>query len=297
MNPGVLAARYLSAGNGAALGAGVGAIAGGLRSPQEGGSRLRGALGGAARGAVVGAAAGGLGRGYQDTRLLNPGMSAVGAVGGTAKRMGQGISNFGKRQVYGVTGRGDPNAIGMAGNATSGRKIDLLERRRDHALRGSPSKDHMAIRQKAEATIAGERRSGVASQELQDAGVTSIPGIAKGLMSKDKRGLALRAMGKSLTAGPGGLAMGLGVPVAMSAPSLAKGDESATGGLTTGQKVRNLGLNVASGAALGGLPIVSQAVMGTGIDAVLSRIGKRRADPKAPQPIRHSLYAPPGATQ
>jgi hypothetical protein len=269
------------------MGAGVGAAAGGLRTPAEGDSRLRGMASGALRGAALGGAAGALGRGMRDTRLLSSTpLSAAQTVTGTAKRMGEGLANFGRRQVHGLTGAGNHDAIGMAGNATSARKAGLLEKRmKDELAHARTPTARARIEQQGQASMLAERTEGARSQVLADAGVTNLPGMARALTDKNKRGLALRAMGRSMVDGPGGLIGSVGVPTALALPGIMKGDERATGGLSTGQKVRNYGVNLATGAALGGLPMIPQMVAGTAVDAGLRRLGARS---KQTQPLVRS---------
>lgn len=234
-------------------------------------------LTGALRGGALAGGAAALGRGYRDTRLLNPAMGAGSAVVGTAKRIGGGLANFGKRQIHGLTGAFDRDAIGMAGNASAAKKVDLLGRRTADELKHAPTARHAGIQKAHDAAVKGTLEEGRGSQALADAGITTLPGIAKSLSSSKTRGTALRAMGKSVTDGSGGVAMSLGVPLAMAAPSLAKGDETATGGMSMGKKVRNIGINAATGAAFGGLPIIPQLATGIATDYGLGRIAKARA--------------------
>lgn len=276
MNPGVAAARFLTASPGrtALIGAGVGAAANALRAaPGEsrGAAAFRGALAG---GALAGGAAG-VGRAYRDTRLLRPDLRTGAAVGATAKRLGAGVANFGKRQVHGLTGAFDHDAIGMAGNATAARRAELLGARMGDELKHAPAGRADAVRKSYQGQIAGTLQEGRASQSLADAGITTVPGIARSLWGSKTRGSALRAMGRSITDGPGGAALSLGAPAALAAPSLLRGDESAAGGLTRGQKARNLGINVATGAAFGGLPLAAQMAAGIGTDIAVGRLGRR----------------------
>lgn len=266
MNP-LQIARYMTQSplRGAAIGAGVGAASAAVQKNEDGSrkSLLRGAV----RGAAVGGVASGLGRAYRDTRLLNPGASAVGAVGQTASRIGTGIANFGRRQLHGFTGRGNADAIGMHGVAHSGKKIDLLQRRLADDIKHAPQAEG-ALRKSFEAEAAGLRRSGEQAQQLRDAGLSTIPGAAKALWNPESRGSALRAMGRTMAggAGAGGLALSVGLPVALQAPSLLKGDESATGGPTLKRKMLGLGGSMAAGAMTAGLPIVPQIVAGSALD-------------------------------
>lgn len=242
-------------------------------------------MGGAVAGGLAGGAVGGFGRGMLDTRLLaGKPLTDMQAAGGTLRRMGTGLTNFAKRQVHGVTGHFDPNEIGMAGNRTSATRVELLNKRKAHELSRAAPKAHAGIEEQYGKEIAGELKSGRESQRLQDAGVQSLHGIGKALATPGRRGEAFKAMGRSLVYGSGGPTMALAAPALMYGPSLARGDETDIGGQSVGQKVRGLGFNLASGAALGGLPIMTQMVAGTGIDAAARRLGSLRRRP-TPTPL------------
>lgn len=108
------------------------------------------------------------------------------------------------------------------------------------------------------------------------AGITNLPGIAKGLVRQPKE--TLKAVGReALSGGRTGLALGVGVPVALAAPDLAHGDESAQGGRSLRQKVVNLGSGIVGGTLTAGVPVVPQLIGSTGIDVVSNRVlGGRR---------------------
>lgn len=109
------------------------------------------------------------------------------------------------------------------------------------------------------------------------AGITNLPGLARGLSQRPKE--TLKAVGReALSGGKAGLAFGVGVPVALSVPDLAHGDESAYGGRTMRQKVVNLGSGIVGGTLTAGVPFVPQLVGSTGIDVVSGRLlaGKKR---------------------
>lgn len=278
------AARFLATSpmRTAAIGAGIGAAARGMQAPTDGRTRIQNMMSGAWRGGVAGGAVGLAGRGMLDTRLLHKGpqpLSAVGTVTGTLRRAGQGLSNFGKRQIHGVTGHFDPNEIGMSGVEASRQKARLLELRARDQIAHAPAARHAALREAADKEIGAEMKSGWQSQELMDAGITNLRGIGRGLMTPGRRLATAKAMGKSLVHGPGGPMATMGLPALMSAPSLAKGDESATGGQTVGQKLRGLGMGLATGAAFGGMPVLPGMAAGIGTEAVLSRLRRR------PQPV------------
>jgi hypothetical protein len=108
-------------------------------------------------------------------------------------------------------------------------------------------------------------------------GITSIPGLARGLTSAPKE--TLRHVGReAFSGGKAGLALGVGLPVALAAPDLSRGDESATGGRTMRQKLVGFGSNVVGGTLTAGVPIVPQIIGGGVIDGVANRVlgGKRK---------------------
>lgn len=278
MNP-TQVVRYLTSSpmRGAALGAGIGAASRAVQTPAEGQSRGGAMLQGAVRGAALGGLASGAGRAYRDTRLLRPELGAAAAVPATARRVGTEIANFGRRQVHGFTGHYNPDAIGMGGNAAAGKQVDLLKRRAMDEVRHNPNRAEELLGT-AQREITDTLAKGRKEQSLQDAGITSVRGIVRAMRDPNQRSTALRAMGSTLTsgAGPGGAAMALGVPVAMAAPSLARGDESAVGGQTVGQKVKGLGAGMLAGAAVGGLPLIPQIVAGGALDAGAKRLVQGR---------------------
>ncbi len=196
-----------------------------------------GAVLGAGTGAVGGAVAGGPGN-----RLRG---AALGAAGGAAGGALLGRSNFGKRQVHGLTGA-------FANTAEEAAAIGL------------------------DATAHAQ-------------GISSIPGIARGLANSSTRATTAKNLGSFMLHGgaPGG-SMGqrafnytmAGLPLAMAAPGLMRGDESATGGQTRTQKVVNLGLNTAGSVLTAGMPIVPQIMGSMGVGALAEKITR----PRTPQP-------------
>jgi len=251
---------------GALVGGGVGGVGNAARAAYQGeDSRgiLRAGLGGAVGGATLGAAGGGLGRKFRDVRLLDPTLSAGAAAKATVGSVGQGIKNFGKRQVHGITGayKGQASEIGLGGTAAANKQVALERLRRADRLKG------VVNNPKAQAKIWDETakrnkellEKGVRQQAALDAGVTSLRGIGQGMATKPKE--TLKAMWEH-NAGKGfsGKAMGLGVPAALMAPELAKGDESATGGKSLTQKLMNTGAMVGGSVAFGGVPIVGNLI-------------------------------------
>ncbi len=289
---GTQTARFLSRspGTGMMLGAGVGAAAGGLKTPQEGQSRLGNAFWGGVGGATVGGGAGSFARNFRDAKLLAAAdggktLTNMQAAGGALRRMGGGISNFTKRQIHGVTGAFDHDAIGMAGNATSARKVKLLNLREADELAHAPAARHDAIKADFKGQVDAELKAGRGAQELADAGLTTAPGLVRALAKGETRGRAVKAMGKAMLYGPGGWKATVAAPLALSVPGLLKGDETATGGQSMGQKVVGLGTMLGTGAVFGGMPIIPQMVAGEAVTRGANRLVRPRPSqqPVAPQ--------------
>lgn len=261
-------------GSGAGVGAGVGAALGGARGfiNSEEGEGLSGALRGAVQGGVLGgaggAALGGMGRGVRDAKLLYSDKSTLGAVG---THLGSGLRRFGGRLRHGFTGHGDAAALGMSSTRESNRRIDLLRRRADADIAFNPAKAD-DIRKNLAGEIKGLQQTGAAGDTAIDAGVTNIPGLLKGLATdprKTGRGLmAAMSGGGSKTMM---LGMGVGLPVAAEAPELLRGDESATGGLSTTKKVLRLGTRIGGGVLTAGLPIVPAMAANMATDTLTDR--------------------------
>lgn len=108
-------------------------------------------------------------------------------------------------------------------------------------------------------------------------GITSLPGLAKGMVTQPKKTLA--AVRKNALSGPWSLAAGVGLPVALSAPDIARGDESASGGRSLRRKLVGLGGGVASGALTAGVPIIPQMVGSGAMESVADHLlgGPRRS--------------------
>lgn len=107
------------------------------------------------------------------------------------------------------------------------------------------------------------------------AGITSFPGLARGLVSNPKK--TLGAAAKSTFSGKAGLAAGVGIPTAIATPSLLRGDESHEGGQTVRQKLVGYGSNMAGGVLTGGMPIIP-GLVGSGIidSASLKMLGGKK---------------------
>ena len=260
--------RWLSNPGRAALVGGAAGAAYGAVAKRDDEPVLGAALRGGLRGAVAGGAAGGLARAYRDTKLLTPGLSTPEAIRSTAARMTEGVKRFGQRQIHGFTGAysDQPASIGLRSSGEAARRIELLKARHTE----EPVKN---LGKKIEDL----HNWGHSGDEAVAAGVTSIPGIAKGLVKNPGR--TVRALGHEITGGGGGkgIAMSLGVPLAVSAPDLARGDESRHGGRSMREKLVGVGSGVAGGVLTAGMPTIPNLVGGAAVDAAASHImGKRR---------------------
>jgi hypothetical protein len=157
------------------------------------------------------------------------------------------LSDFAKRQAHGFTGK-------FQGSMTAPleRKRELLK------LRGAdPSK------------VLGVTEDLARRQRSMKAGITSIPGLAKGLVKAP--GTTAKSLYREGMGGKKGLAFAVGLPAAMAAPDLAKGDESATGGRTVGQKLLRHGGSTAGFMLAGGLPIIPQMMALGQADKLINR--------------------------
>lgn len=281
----------------AGIGAGVGAAANVGREAMSGNPNknyLSAATHGALAGGLAGGAVGGIARAGRDTMLLRPELSGAGAIAkATAQRAGQGASNFVQRQVHGLTGFGGKDQayldrIGMAGSNTSASKARLANLRAEDQLShlGKPGwgpswmKDHNAhnaaaanINTALHKEVSGLAAEGEIGDKMRSLGMTSAPGAMKAMVTNPRESSKviwdqLRAGGKM------GVGLGVGVPLATSAASIARGDESAHGGQTVGEKVLRAGANVGGGLAFGGLPVVSNMIAGGLTEAAAGRVGR-----------------------
>lgn len=288
-----VAIRYMAHNLGRTAGLG-GLIGGGLGVAREAASGkeqkdyLSAALRGGVGGAALGAAAGGIAGAANDVRLLSPGLRGGKETAiATLKHLGEGVSNFGRRQVHGLTGHGAGDAayldrIGIMGAGTSARQAALTKlRAADHAAL-TPSKapkilDTAISRSKQ---IMGE---GAVNQRVRDANLTNLPGVARGMVMNPRES-AKALWDHARQGGTTGLALGLGVPAAIGAADIAKGDETSSGGRSVRSKLLQHGANIGTGFAFAGLPVMSQMVTGMGVDH-LTNARQRRSTLPAPAQI------------
>lgn len=295
----------------AGIGAGLGAAAGVGREALRGGDQPKNYLGAGLRGAAVGGLAGGalsgVGRATHDTMLLNPELKGVGDIAkATAGRMGQGISNFAQRQFHGLTGYGSGDKayldrIGMAGEHSAAQKMKLLNLRAEDELghhlkqvqgikdpldRTKGYVEHLQKQRNVGNELAAQGRAiqneGAVGQRFQELGMTSVPGAVKGMVTNPRE--ASKAIWNQMRQGGSlGVVAGVGVPAALAANDLRKGDESATGGRPLGQKALSHGVNIGSGLLLGGVPMLPGAIAG-GLAEAATRLGNRLSPARqAPQ--------------
>lgn len=277
-----------------ALGAGVGAAAGAAKERSDGGSGVGGAIKGGIIGALGGGAAGRGSRMVRDTKIMNPGVSNLTAAKITAQRMGTNAKRLGQRQRHGFTGyKGDdPGSIGLRSSATSEKRVRLLGARKRDEMLGTSAKRRGAIKRKYDEQIKSVRGEGRAGDAALSAGITSLPGIARGLR-KDPRGTAKAMWNEAVgtipgeTGSPGGklLRRGLavGLPAAAYGPDLARGDESAEGGRSLSEKVVGMGTGVVGGMMVGGLPIAPALAAGAGLDSAGAALARRASGKKRKQ--------------
>ena len=272
-------------GTGALIGAGGGAMLGGVRgynqAQENGQSGIGGALAGAGSGALAGGALGGL---------------VGGGAGALAKRdfghlaVGEGplasAARFGQRQVHGLTGMLKPEELeGIRGGAYTAKR-NLDEAMKAHAaaelgnapgpgivrrtgeglgvLRPQTAADQTASALKTR--VRAEKAHGVAAR-AQNMGLSHVPGYLKSLATSPVKTLSTSAEEQFrtqplLTAGM------VGVPLA--AGMLAKPHEGEGKGETVGRAVGN-----ATGMLAGGvMPVGGQIVMGEGMKRVGSWAGR-----------------------
>lgn len=229
------------------------------------------------QGGLFGAAAGGAAGRARDISLMT-GKRGIGLATEFGKQTGSGVKNFGLRQLHGATGyvpKQGLGRIGVAGKTTARREAMLKSRRASQRARDLPEADQKKLMDRTNQEVRDILRRGRHDQEMQDLGLTSIPGVARGLFRNPKdtsKAVWRHNVGKG---GPGGVAMGVGLPAAVSAPDLMRGDESDRGGRGMGQKLMSAGGLVAGSMLTSGIPIVPQAAAVTGIDVGSAQVGKQ----------------------
>ena len=300
-----------SARGGALVGAGTGAalnVAREATSGKEDKNYLGALAHGAALGAATGAAAGHVGRTARDLKLgitarqganVGKNLSGTALAGQTAREIGHQAKQFGQRQLYGFTGKGDPGKIGLQGKAWGAQKAKVLETRHaDDLLKarsaGKPA-DQIAKMQTAhKKQLADVAESAASGQKRIDTGIDNIPGLVKGLGKKETRGKTWGALKEhGIGASTGAKMMSIGIPVGMTALDLSKGDESAQGGRTIGQKLVGGAVDLGTGIATGGMgALPSMAAFTAASSATDKLMGVKKPKPVQPEPAPQVQGAP-----
>lgn len=273
-------------GIGAGLGAAAGAGREAFRAPEER-NYLRGALRGGAAGLGAGAVVGHGGAAMRNTMLLRPELSGFGNIAkATGQRIGTDASHMAQRQFHGLTGYGGRDAayldrIGIAGTHTARQEADLARKQfMDRVPRGGHSHEDILAHTQH---LQGIREQGAVAQKFRDLGMTSLPGAAKAVVTNPRE--ASKAIWNQMTGGGGTLGKVIGVtgvamPAALGARDIARGDESATGGRTVGEKVLGTAADVGTGLLTAGMPLGAGAIAGGLIGRGASRVGRMITPPK-----------------
>jgi hypothetical protein len=266
-------------GSTSAIGAGLGGALGVAREAARGEGEknyVAGGVLGALRGGLAGAGVAAIGRGARDTMLLNPQLSGAKDVAkATLARAGEGVGNFARRQVHGITGHGANDKayldrIGITGSGTAAKRVHLDTLRAQDLAKHSPGSVNSA---EQAASMRAHFAEGDVGDRMRDLGMTHAPGAVKAF-AKDPRA-ASKAVWDQLRLGGGlGVAAGVGVPVAVSGADLARGDESAAGGRSLGEKSMRAVGNIGGGLVFSGLPMLSQNVVGQGVEYLSGRVGR-----------------------
>jgi len=305
---GYLSRQATSAGAGAALGgaggAGLGALAGGVkeyhRARQEGATgreALRGAMGGALQGGMTGAA---LGAGVGGAAGLAGGARARGLV--SQLRGGQGalssVSRFGERQMHGLTGALPPGmsqqqamkALDM-GSVARARALKAAEGEasafRALGAKGEKAPGVKRLAEKAYAKEESAQKALQAQKKLESLGATNVPGYLKALATKPGQTLKAGLSESWHGAGPGpmgwlsrGVTFGLpavGVGQALAGPE--RDEDGAGRGQRVGQALGGLAFGVTGGVpmlgqmALTGLGTKGLEAAGKGVDRLRGKRG------------------------
>lgn len=249
-------ARLHGALGGAGAGLGLGALAGGAINAYRGYSKAReeghgvgdsmieaakgaplGALAGAAGGAALGAAGG----------AALPGLGASLAkapVIGAPVRLAQ-------RQVHGFTGWTPHEGLeSIGGGAVAAR----------------------AAHEAAKGAVGRTERGVQAAEAAQAAGLTSIPGYIRGLMT-DPKGTVQKGFAEQWhNSGPAGKAITFGVPAIEAAHAAVSEDDP--NGPGKAERIGRGLLPAAAGAVTGGLPFAAQLAVGAGLGAVGAGAGR-----------------------
>jgi len=326
-NPRVASALGLGGAMGG-VGVGAGALVGagvkgyrGYKDAKEQGADTRSALSAGltsgAKGAVVGAGVGALGG-----KLLGAGAGAIAPEMAEKARVAltntKGVNtfaNFGQRQIHGLTGATPKEGLGSIGMGAAPRLKGWNDAERaaasaDKSIGKSfeeakiePPSGFMGFNKKSpkdlidqlhvdklRAQAADQGKSYMAGHAAEEAGLTSLPGVIRGLSTPGQR---LDTLKKTLGdqwhgTSPAMKALTIGMPIADLAINASSEDDG------TGSRARHIGSSLAGavgGTLLSPLPMGSQMLLGTGLNAAGGALGG--AVDKVQKKIR-GVLPPPG---
>jgi len=289
------------AGIGGALGALHGAVSGYRDAREQGhgvGGAALGALGGGVREGAMGAALGG-GAGMLaggGAALARPELAAraAGAIEGAPGALGS-FGRFGQRQVHGLTGWTPEEGLSsIRGGAFGARSTAEAAHKNMYDVIGQNPNDQKAVGT-AIKSYAHAGRAARAAQELEDRGMTSLPGTVKAI-ARDPRG-ALAAGFKDQWHGahPAMRAAMIGLPALDIAKTIAEPEDPEHG---KGSRIGGSLAGLAAGAALGGAPLAAQAVgtlaavpvgslLGKGVDKLRGGLVHRKPELEPPDNQQH----------
>lgn len=276
---------------GAVVGAGLGAGTGVAGEALSGGNNYGGA---ALRGAAIGGLAGGVSGGTiakaKDINILT-GKRGLELAKEMGSRTRQRLSQFGKAQVHGLTGwkpkGGGPEALGLANRNRGRDQARIALARGKERIEGvTDAKKLQKLRASSIGATREALRRGEMGEEVYQAGLTSIPGVVKGLVRDPKKtlGTAYRA------AKAQGLKGAIGIPAALGAAEIAGGTEATeVGGGFVGD-VAGMGL-------AGAMPILPQTVAWSALSSAGRAAGralKKKPSPKVSVPTPAMAGVHPG---
>ena len=152
-----------------------------------------------------------------------------------------------------------PGAVADYARSVPGRIADF-GRRQSHAITGGGVAD-----------AAHAARIGLNPQHWEE-GITSIPGVAKGLVNTPRQ--TADALSRSVLTGRMNKVMAM-APAALAVSSLLRGDESATGGRTLKSKAMDLTGQIGLGLVTGGLPMATATALNLAGSPLISKLTER----------------------
>lgn len=267
-------------GTGAAVGAGIGALRKGVSSYREardygvdrGRSLLSGLLGGAGgalKGGAIGAGAGALAGGVGS--FLAP--KATGEL--ASKLTENALGRFGQRQVHGLTGWTPEKGIESirGGSWAAKQRADGAEKALGGLIDrgGESSKDRLKEIAGASKDLHKANVTKELAQQMQNRGMTSLPGVAKSLFHHPLETLALGAKNQWHNSNPIEKALFFGAPIASAAKTLSGPEDREHG---KGEMIGRQAAQVGGMMALGGMPILGSLAGGMALSPIGGAIGK-----------------------